>query len=76
MGVWGFFLAFAVHVQIYILIFFMSCIASQMKSLVERREQLLKNQESSYNAMELHSTTAPDHYTVCPPDLEMSFEEN
>jgi hypothetical protein len=57
MGIWGFFLAFLIHIQIYFLIFFMACIAGQMKSLLDRKEIAMKNSESSYNAMELHATT-------------------
>ena len=56
MGMWGFLLASVIHVQIYIFLFVMSCLAGQMRNLIERREKLKESISGTYDALELNHT--------------------
>jgi len=54
MGMWGFILSTLIHIQIYIFLFVMSCLAGQMKNLIERREKLKESVLGTYDSMELN----------------------
>lgn len=52
-------LSFFIHLNIYIFLFLLSCMAMRMKSLVERKGTLTNTVGGTYNATELHLTMLP-----------------
>ena len=55
LGLNGLLLSLLTHIQIYLGLFIMSCLAGSMRSLIERREKLKQKTTGDYSGVELRS---------------------
>jgi len=73
MGLPGFLINVCTHVQIYVGLFVMSCLAGSMRSLIERQEKLKQKTTGDYAGLELNSSNRDMHF---PPRVEQDKTES